>query len=67
MGLLISRRGQRRLTESAQSERSERDQHKVNGKRACLLLKVEISSGQVDEVLIYKGDDEARRTRGHQV
>lgn len=65
VGLLISQWGQRSLAHSAQSAQTERDQNKVNGKSTCLLPSGGISSGQVDKVLTYKGDDEERRTSRH--
>lgn len=61
VGLLISRSACEDKGGSAQSAQSVRDQNKAHGNWACLFPKGEISSGQVDKVLIYDSDDGERK------
>lgn len=48
-------------TKGAKSVQSVRDQNKTHGNWTCLFPTGEISSGQVDKVLIYDGDDGERK------
>ncbi len=63
MGLLISWCACEDKGGSAQS--SVRDQNKAHGNWTCLFPTGEISSGQVDKVLIYEGDGGERKIYRH--